>query len=210
MPIPVIVSAAVEGQVDEAVVRKLIQCAGGQPGTVYGKNGKDSLRRKIAGFNKAARHRPWVVLVDLDREEDCAPPLRQAWLSVPEDYLCFRIAVRQVESWLIADPETLASFLRVRGSQVPSDPESLGNAKEAMVNLARSSRGSAIREDMVPREGSGRSVGPAYTSRLVEYVSSAWRPEVAAQRADSLHRAIACVERLIEAVATRLPASTPH
>jgi hypothetical protein len=43
----VVVSAAVEGIVDEAVVRKLIVEAGGRPGTVYGKSGKAFLRRLI-------------------------------------------------------------------------------------------------------------------------------------------------------------------
>jgi hypothetical protein len=36
------------------------------------------------------------------------------------------------------------------------------NAKEAMVDLARRSRRRDIREDMMPRSGSERSVGPTY------------------------------------------------
>ena len=39
----VVVSAAVEGVVDEAVVRKLIVLSGATPGTIYGKQGKSSL-----------------------------------------------------------------------------------------------------------------------------------------------------------------------
>jgi hypothetical protein len=49
-----IIHAAVEGIVDEAVVQKLIIEAGGCPGTVYGKSGKAFLRQKIQGFNNAA------------------------------------------------------------------------------------------------------------------------------------------------------------
>ena len=71
----VVVSAAVEGIVDEAVARKLIVGAGGRPGTIYGKNGKPFLRRQIQGYNSAARHLPWMVLVDLDHDAECAPPL---------------------------------------------------------------------------------------------------------------------------------------
>jgi hypothetical protein len=33
---------------------------------------------------------------------------------------------------------------------------------------------------------------------LIEYAETMWRPEVAAQRADSLRRAIACLKCLIE------------
>ena len=193
---PAVISAAVEGIVDEAVVRKLIAHAGGQPGTVYGKNGKPFLRQKIKGYNNAARHAPWIVLVDLDCDANCAPPLREEWLPKPAPHLCFRIAVREIEAWLMGDARSLARFLGVARSRIPSDPESLADPKEAMVNLARHSRRAAIRRDMVPHEGSGRRIGPAYTSRLVEFVETQWAPEVAAAQADSLRRAVACLKCL--------------
>lgn len=69
--------------------------------------------------------------------------------------------------------------------------------KQALVNLARTSRRRAIRDDMVPREGSGRAVGPGYTSRIIEFVSNHWRPEQAAHVSDSLRRAIARLEILV-------------
>lgn len=198
MPSSVIVAAAVEGIVDEAVACKVVAHAGGQIGDVYGKAGKALLRMKIRGYNNAARRSPWLVLVDLDGGVDCAPPLCRAWLPEPAPLLCFRVAVRQVEAWLIADADRLAEFLCVAKGKVPCDPETLPNAKAEMVNLARYSRRRAIREDMVPREGSGRAVGPAYSSRLIEFATLYWVPEIAAQRADSLGRAIACLKRLIE------------
>jgi hypothetical protein len=198
MPSLVTISAAVEGLVDEAVVLRLIACAGGHPGPVYCKNGKDALRQKINGYNNAARHTPWVVLVDLNSYADCAPRLRHDWLPTPAPQLCFRVVVRQVEAWLMADADTLATFLGVRRNTIPANPEALPNAKAEMVNLARHSRRSAIRQDMVPRQGSGRAVGPAYTSRMIEYAETHWRPEVAAQRADSLRRTIDRLKRLVE------------
>jgi hypothetical protein len=60
---------------------------------------------------------------------------------------------RQVEAWLIADAETLANHLRVASRRVPNNPDALESSKTAMVNLARHSKSSAIREDMTPREG---------------------------------------------------------
>jgi hypothetical protein len=195
---PVIISAAVEGIVDEAVARKLIIQAGGHPGTIYGKNGKPFLRRHINGYNSAARRSPWMVLVDLDHDRECAPPLREEWVPDPAPNLCFRVAVREIESWLMADAESLAGFMSVARSRIPADPEHLQEPKAEMINLGRHSRRREIREDMVPREGSGRSVGPAYTSRLVEYVETRWRPEVATRRANSLGRAMTCLKRIIE------------
>ena len=196
----VVISAAVEGLVDETVVKSLIADAGATAGRVYGKKGKPYLRRSIAGYNNAARFGPWVVLVDLDQDTDCAPQLRNIWLDARAPKLCFRVAVRAVEAWLLADRESIAKFLSVSQTHIPLSPEAESNPKQIMVDIAAKSKRRSIREDMVPRPGSGRLVGPAYTSRLIEFVqSSLWRPAVAAQRSDSLRRCRRCLERLIQA-----------
>lgn len=198
MSATVSISIAVEGITDEAIAMRLITHVGGQAGHVYGKQGKPRLRRQINGYVNAARHAPWLVLVDLDHDADCAPPLHTTWVPQPPHLLCFRVAVRAVETWLIADYEHLASFLRVSLGRLPHDPERLNDPKRTLVDLARRSRKSAIRSDMVPREGSGRSVGPAYASRLIEFTSSYWRPELASRHSESLRRAIACLQRLVQ------------
>ena len=194
----VIISAAVEGIGDEAVVRKLIAHAGGQSGPVYAKNGKPALLQKISGYNNAAQYAPWVVLIDLDNDADCAPMIREQWVATPAPFLCFRIVMRAVEAWLMADARKLAKFLRVAQSVIPAKPEKLARPKDVLVDLARRSRSRDIRLDMVPRQGSGRRTGPAYTSRLIEYVQRDWRPHVAAERSDSLRRAIRCLKGLVQ------------
>ncbi len=191
------INAAVEGLTDEAVAKCLIRHVGAVPGSVYGKNGKPDLRKKVNAYSQAARNNPWLVLVDLDHDAACAPPLKAAWLSNPPPRLCFCIAVRAVEAWLLADADTLSDFLGVARSRVPQQPEHLDDPKAALVNLARRSRRKYIREDMLPREGSGRPVGPAYTSRLIEYVNQHWRPKEAAKRARSLARAICRLHSLV-------------
>jgi hypothetical protein len=197
----VVISAAVEGLIDEAVVKRLITEAGATVGPVYGKQGKKVLRAGINGYNNAGRNRPWIVLVDLDQEADCAPNLCRAWISQKSPKLCFRVAVREVEAWLLSDRESIARFLSVPVSRVPIDPESELNPKQTMVNLEAKSKRKSIREDMVPRPGSGRSVGPAYTSRLVEFIQSPealWRPNHAANHSQSLQRCLRCLEQLVE------------
>lgn len=197
----VVISAAVEGLIDEAVVKRLITEVGATVAPVYGKQGKKVLRAGINGYNNAARHRPWIVLVDLDQEADCAPNLCRAWISQKSPKLCFRVAVREVEAWLLSDRESIARFLSVPVSRVPIDPESELNPKQTMVNLAAKSKRKSIREDMVPRPGSGRSVGPAYTSRLVEFIQSPealWRPNHAANHSQSLQRCMRCLEQLVQ------------
>lgn len=195
----VFITGAVEGDVDEAVVRRLIEHVGAATRAIYGRNGKSHLQRRVASYNQAARLSPWIVLVDLDHDEDCAPPLRQSWLPKPSPYMCFRVAVRQVEAWLLADRERLARFLSVDVTRIPQDPDSVENPKLTMVALAKRSRRRDIREDFVPRPGSARIVGPAYTARLIEFAigrKTGWRPEVAARFSESLNRALRCLRRI--------------
>jgi hypothetical protein len=192
-----VICAAVEGTVDEAVVRKLIEHVGGVAGDVHGRKGKAHLRKRIRGYIQAAEHSPWLVLVDLDNDPACAPLLRSAWLQEPAPaHLCFRVAVRAVEAWFLADAERIATFLGVALSQIPMRPETLNDPKATLVSLARNSRRREIREDMVPRPESRTTVGPAYVSRMIEFAQQHWRPDVAAQRADSLRRALRCLRRL--------------
>lgn len=186
--LPAVFSAAVEGPTDEAVLRRVVESHGAALGVVYGKHGKDSLRKQLHHYNQAANFSPWIVLIDLDQDADCAPAARAIWLAAPAPHMHFRIAVRAIESWLLADRQSLAAFLSISEAHIPADPESLNNPKETLVNLARRSRRRAIREEMPPRPGSGRPVGPAYTSRLIEYTQLHWRPEIAMNYADSLRR----------------------
>jgi hypothetical protein len=198
MAIGTYISAAVEGIVDEAVVRAIASAIGLNVTAVFGKNGKAYLSAKLSAYNQAARYTPWMVLIDLDNDEECAPPLKQELLPKPAKHMCFRIAVREVESWLLADRERAASFFSVSKFRIPTYPEAESNPKQTMINIARQSKRRAIREDMVPREGSGRNVGPAYASRLIEFVTDSrkgWRCRVAAEGAESLKRCIECLNR---------------
>jgi len=192
-----VISVAVEGLVDEALARRMISHVGGSTGTVYGRKGKPDLRKRISGFNEAAKRGPWFVLVDLNGEHDCAPAPRAAWVPHPAPDLCFRVAVRAVEAWLIADSENLSAFLRISQNRIPRRPEELGSPKRTMIELAARSRSRPIRQDMAPRPGTGRSVGAAYTSRLIEFLDGRWNPETAARRSDSLRRAMSCLEQQI-------------
>jgi hypothetical protein len=114
--------------------------------------------------------------------------------------------VRQIEAWIMADAERFAVFFRVRPAAMPVNPDLLPNAKQALLALIRHSRNATIRLDMLPREGSGAREGPAYSSRLIEFVKSSWRPKVAAGRSPSLRR---CLDAL-RAVPHPMPEPKAH
>lgn len=192
------VSAVVEGIADEAVIRRLVSDAGGQVGAVYGKRGKQWLLSNAPRYNEAARFGPWLVLVDLNGDESCGPPAVEAWMPSPGPLMCFRVAVRAVEAWLLADRARLARFLRVQQAHLPADPESVENPKRLLVDIARGSSSRAVARDMVPIPRSGTAVGVGYTSRIVEFVSKHWHPEDAASSSNSLARCLTRVGELLE------------
>src|SRR5215831_7456773 len=103
---------------------------------VYGRKGKRFLLQSINGYNNAARYAPWIVLVDLDRDCDCAPPCAQKWLARPSTQMCFRVAVRAVEAWLLADRERLAQLLGVNAAWLPTNPDYLDDPKRELIDLA--------------------------------------------------------------------------
>lgn len=185
-----VISAAVEGLVDETVVGRLVVAAGADLGRVYGKNGKQNLLQRLNGFNEAARRFPWLVLIDLDADFTCAPLAVNAWLPTPSTWMCFRVARPETEAWLLADRDMFARYFRVRPARVPHSPEDLADAKQALVDLARHSTRRDIREDVVPRSASGRQVGPGYTGRIIDYAATHRRPEVAANSAPTLEKAL--------------------
>lgn len=184
-------TAAVEGPSDEAALRKMLASLECGLGQVYGRNGKGQIIKNIGGYNNAARHQPWIVLVDLDSEE-CLLTAKQNWLPTPSALMCFRIAVRELEAWLLADRERFASYFAVNMELIPNNPDMLLNPKMSLINLVRRSRRSAIRADIVPDQQLGQVVGPAYTTRVIEFIRSdeGWRPNVAAQASPSLSKAL--------------------
>jgi hypothetical protein len=111
--------------------------------------------------------------------------------------MLLRIPVRAIEAWLMGDRERLAGFLNISVDLIPLNPDIETNPKTTLINLARRCRKTALREDIVPRAGSGAPVGPGYTGRIQEFVLQSkhrWRPEVAAESSDSLKRCIKALQ----------------
>ena len=186
------VQVAVEGLLDLAVARKLLAEFNIVAVLAAPPRGRGAIKAKIRGYNADALRTPWFVLCDLDRDK-CAPRLVDAWLPESNRHMCFRVAVRSVEAWLLAD-ETLASFLNVSPSRLPRSPEQVEYPKIEMRNIARRSRLRKIREGI--GGAPNREFGPEYTTMLSEFAQAEWNPRRAAERSDSLRRALDAVDRL--------------
>jgi hypothetical protein len=133
----VVVSIAVEGPTDVPVARRVLEAVGLGIGPVYQKGGKGGLDRRLSGYNRAALISPWMVLRDLDHDAPCPAALVAELLPRRSPSMALRIAVPQVEAWLLADAERMSSYLSVPRSAVPPLPEELPDAKQRLVDLAR-------------------------------------------------------------------------
>lgn len=131
---PIPVNLATEDELSEAVLIRLLTFVGRYAiGTPYRRGGYGYLRRTIHGWNQAAGGVPFIVLTDLDRCE-CPAALKGDWLKKPlHPNLLFRVAVREVEAWLLADAANLAAFLGISGKFVPAGPDDLTDPKAVLV-----------------------------------------------------------------------------
>jgi len=203
------VNLVVEGDTDVPVARKIIEHVGLTVGDIHDKGGKAGIDGRLRGYLAAARHAPWLVLRDLDRDAPCAPALLRR-LSVPSDGLaCVRIPVRAIEAWVLADSERVASFLGVRRNLVPAKPDTLIDPKRSLVDLAQQSSKRTVKKGMVPRPGSGRRIGPLYEQLLIELGIEHWRPEVARKASPSLDRCIKALQRAKRSTWKAWATSTP-
>ena len=184
------VSIVVEDLASQAVLERVLATTGHRVAGIHMKSGKHRLDAGLNGYNAAAKHGHWLVLRDMNSDAECAPELVARLLPNREETLMLRLAVREVESWLLADQERVAKYLQVRRALVPRSPDEVRHPKEALVHLASLSRNRDIRRDMVPPPGLSVRIGPAYNYRIREFVSSTWDPDEAATRSDSLRRCL--------------------
>lgn len=177
-------SEAVAGQmVDEINPRLTIAVRMGRKGNGY-------LKQKLHGLNETAHHVPVFLLTDLDRSQ-CPPMLIESWRNgrVLANEMIFRVAVREIEAWLLADRQSFAHFTNAPINRVPLNPELLDDPKIELLNLIRRYGSRQLRQDVLPARGSRSTVGLGYNQALSQYVRERWSATRAAQNAESLGRA---------------------
>ena len=130
----------VEDVLSEAVLRKMIAIPAGVINRVICTRGNDQIKQGIEKFKNASNVFPHVILTDLDRYS-CAPALLEHWGATDlPSRLLFRIAIREVEAWLLADREGIANYFQIPLNKVPLHPEMENDPKQTLINLARKAR----------------------------------------------------------------------
>ena len=198
------VTIAAEGALDLAVLRRLAREADLTLNLEYGRRGKAHIDQRLPAYNAAARHQPWIVLRDLDNDRDCAVELVMHLLPAPARLMKFRIAVRTVEAWLLADHERFKTAFGVAARAIPTVPESVDRRNAAMLEAISRSNRREIKSAMLSKLASGGwHVGPEYNARLEQFASEIWQPRVAETRSASLAKARVRIQELAKLVRQR-------
>jgi hypothetical protein len=184
-------SITVEDDLSQGVVQKLLQTARPDCQVHVARilSGSGQIRRNILALNNACRSHPQLVLTDLDLIA-CPPVLLAEWMGarVRHAHLWFRIAVREVEAWLLAHREAVSVFFDIQINLVPHNPEQLRDPKQSVVSLARYSPLRKRKLAIVPIGTATQ--GPDYNAELLKFVWGGWEPGEARRSSPSLDQAM--------------------
>ncbi len=186
------INLAVEDDLSEAVLREILKQSQ-RPfsiGTCLKRRGYGYLKKILPGINHAAKGSPYLVLTDLDKNE-CPLALLGEWLSSPKHpNLIFRVAVVEVEAWLLAHREAFAEFLGISVGLIPDDVDSVPDPKQLLLDLTKKSRKRYLRDAIVPTKNSTAKIGKDYNGQLIQFVNQSWNAEIAKTHSRSLNRAV--------------------
>lgn len=183
---------AVEDRLSDAVATKILGHFKIKIERKTGYKGNSYLQQKAQSFNEAAHEECGIfMLTDLDSTQNCPPRLIQSWVKGSlNPRFFFRVAVIEVESWVMADRIALAAFLSIPMHRIPISTDNIPNPKEYLISLARRSKNKRLREGLVPPHGTTLSVGDEYNTRLSQFVRDRWNLERAATVSPSLKRTL--------------------
>jgi hypothetical protein len=198
------IALATEDELSEAVgIRLVAEVSTACSVTLtFRQGGNGYLKSKLEAFCQIARRQPVLLMTDLDAGT-CATDLVAEWMGkrAHPEKLLFRVAVREVEAWLLADHNAMTAFFGKRIARLPEQPDTLEDPKRTLLTLAqRAPR--AIRNDLLREHGALALQGLGYNARLCAFVRDTWNPGHAASRSDSLRRIRDRLRQLAEARAS--------
>lgn len=180
---------ATEDELSEQVAIYLAREAGWEVGQCLRRGGNGYLRSRLSNFSEMASQRPLLVITDLDQMA-CAPALLADWFGkrLRPQNLLLRVAVREIESWLLADHDAIRLLIGRKVGRIPVEPDCLPDPKSTLLALAQhASR--QVRDELVAWQGQKIRQGLGYNATLTQWLREHWSPERAASRSPSLHRA---------------------
>ncbi|MBD2634537.1 DUF4276 family protein [Limnothrix sp. FACHB-881] len=198
----IFVNIAVEDDLSEIVLRKILEQSESQFSIMncLKQNGSGFLRKNAVKFNTAAQSIPFIVLTDLDQKQ-CPVLLIKEWLGETKRHRNFllRIAVHEIESWVMADRSALAKFLQISDDNFLQNPDDIGDPKRFLLNVvSKKCRKRSLKEALLPLPGSTATQGRGYNLVLGDFIRNSWRTSYAVESSPSLRRATAAINQLAD------------
>jgi hypothetical protein len=162
------------------------------------KGGRGNVQRELKAYLSLSKLMPVIVGVDLDGDL-CPSALLKGWglgLPTPKNLLV-RVAVREIESWILGDRKRFAKFVAGSSDDIPASPDALDDPKKFLLDFARKTASDDLKRDLIPVNfGQYPRIGPAYNLRMCAFAHDKWRPHVASTRSASLKRMINALQTL--------------
>jgi len=192
------INIAVEDKLSETVIRKVLQTSKHSyiVGACFCRGASGYLKKNIKGFNNASKATTFLLLTDLDTTE-CAPTLIRQWLTCPQNpNFLFRIAVKEIESWILADRISFANFLGIPVKRIPLITDEINDPKQFILNLADKSKKTSLRSGMIFRQKEVLRPGPDYNGCLISFIEKDWKISQAVLHSPSLKSTVDAIDKL--------------
>jgi len=126
----------VEGDTDLPYVRKLVADAGLTVTSEVDAGGKGNIDRDLLKYNSMGKGMPVVVLRDLDHDALCGAAFVSQLNVKRARWFRLRLAVRELESWVLADAPGLSKFMGIDAKWLPGNPDSEADPTRSLLDLA--------------------------------------------------------------------------
>ena len=158
--------------------------------------GVTTLIAHLPRYAGITRHGPAVLCI-ADTDNACPVDwLRNHLPKSASRRFLLRLAVREAESWLLADRQAMTAHFRVPVARLPNSPDACDDPKQILLDLLNQFAPASLRRDMVVSTAGQPGRGSGYNAGLRQFVREVWQPERAAGQSASLRRAMARLSEL--------------
>lgn len=160
-------------------------------GTFLPGNGYGTIRKNLKSYNKTAKSGCIFIFTDLDQFK-CPPNLISNWAGTVKlnEKLVFCIAIKEIETWLMASRTAFSKYLGIKTNHIPQNIEDIPDPKAFLFTLVRKSPHKSLKKDILPDPKNSAKIGKGYNHALTRFVVNYWDIEEAKNNSLSLSRTI--------------------
>lgn len=151
--------------------------------------GVTKLFPRLSCFADQAQYvQPVFCIADTDK--NCPVDIVRRWRPVhaSPDFV-FRLAVTEVESWILADRTGFSSYFHTAANKIPAVLDELADPKSMVLTLVSRSKRRIFRDEVVSASDLNKR-GSGYNVHLKNFIKNKWDANNAVEHSPSLLRAI--------------------